>query len=81
MATLDPSLVAHLPLFSGFGVDELGEILREARSLRFAKNSAVFEQGEDAHSFFRAFHDWEGSPPGEWRARHAEPAQPVAPAV
>jgi AraC-like DNA-binding protein len=26
---------------------------------------------EDAHSFFRAFHDWEGSSPGEWRARHA----------
>ncbi|MDY7093027.1 MAG: AraC family transcriptional regulator ligand-binding domain-containing protein [Acidobacteriota bacterium] len=26
---------------------------------------------EDAHSFFRAFHSWEGSPPGEWRARHA----------
>jgi AraC-like DNA-binding protein len=26
---------------------------------------------EDAHSFFRAFHQWEGSPPGEWRARHA----------
>lgn len=26
---------------------------------------------EDAHSFFRAFHDWEGSPPGEWRERHA----------
>lgn len=26
---------------------------------------------EDAHSFFRAFHAWEGSPPGEWRARHA----------
>jgi AraC-like DNA-binding protein len=25
---------------------------------------------EDDHSFFRAFHDWEGSPPGEWRARH-----------
>ena len=24
-----------------------------------------------AHSFFRAFHDWEGIPPGEWRARHA----------
>jgi len=22
---------------------------------------------EDAHSFFRAFHDWEGSSPGEWR--------------
>jgi AraC-like DNA-binding protein len=27
---------------------------------------------EDAHSFFRAFHDWEGSSPGEWRARHAQ---------
>ena len=26
---------------------------------------------EDAHSFFRAFHQWEGSPPGEWRARNA----------
>jgi AraC-like DNA-binding protein len=26
---------------------------------------------EDAHSFFRAFHQWEGSPPGEWRTRHA----------
>jgi AraC-like DNA-binding protein len=29
---------------------------------------------EDAHSFFRAFHGWEGSPPGEWRARHARSA-------
>jgi AraC-like DNA-binding protein len=29
---------------------------------------------EDAHSFFRAFHEWEGSPPGEWRARHAAAA-------
>lgn len=26
---------------------------------------------EDAHSFFRAFHDWEGSSPGAWRARHS----------
>ncbi len=26
---------------------------------------------EDAHSFFRAFHHWEGSSPGDWRARHA----------
>ena len=26
---------------------------------------------EDANSFFRAFHEWEGSTPGEWRARHA----------
>ncbi len=34
---------------------------------------------EDAHSFFRAFHGWEGSSPGEWRARHAAPS--AVPAV
>jgi len=28
---------------------------------------------EDANSFFRAFHHWEGTSPGEWRARHAHP--------
>jgi len=28
---------------------------------------------EDANSFFRAFLDWEGRPPGEWRTAHAEP--------
>jgi AraC-like DNA-binding protein len=33
---------------------------------------------EDAHSFFRAFQDWEGSSPGEWRARHAR-SQGLAP--
>lgn len=26
---------------------------------------------EDAHSFFRAFHDWEGTSPGAWRARQS----------
>ncbi len=25
---------------------------------------------EDANSFFRAFHQWEGAPPGRWRERH-----------
>src|SRR5260370_4541869 len=56
MATVDPSLVAHLPLSAGFSADELGEILREARSARFTKNSAVFEQGEEAHSFYLLLH-------------------------
>lgn len=27
---------------------------------------------EDANSFFRAFHQWEGSSPGEWRAAHMQ---------
>jgi AraC-like DNA-binding protein len=26
---------------------------------------------EDANSFFRAFHNWEGTSPGEWRTVHA----------
>ncbi|MDO8396619.1 MAG: Crp/Fnr family transcriptional regulator [Bradyrhizobium sp.] len=56
MATIDPSLVAHLPLFAGFGTEELSDILREARSVRFARNSPVFEEGQDAHSFFVLLH-------------------------
>jgi CRP/FNR family transcriptional regulator, nitrogen oxide reductase regulator len=67
MATVDPSLVAHLPLFAGFAADELGEILREARSVRFPKNSAIFEQGEGAHSFFVLLH-------GHVRASKTTPA-------
>ena len=30
---------------------------------------------EDANSFFRAFHHWEGTTPGEWRAVHMKAAQ------
>ena len=56
MATVDRSLVANLPLFAGFSAEELTEILREARSLRIAKNGNVFAEGEDAHSFFVLLH-------------------------
>jgi len=56
MATVDRSLVANLPLFAGFSAEELTEILREARSLRIAKNRNVFAEGEDAHSFFVLLH-------------------------
>lgn len=33
---------------------------------------------EDSHSFFRAFHGWEGDSPGEWRARHRPPRSRAA---
>jgi len=29
---------------------------------------------EDANSFFRAFHEWEGTSPGQWRTLHAASA-------
>ena len=56
MAAVDRSLVANLPLFAGCSAEELTEILREARSLRIAKNRNVFAEGEDAHSFFVLLH-------------------------
>jgi CRP-like cAMP-binding protein len=56
MAHLDLSLVSALPLFAGFEAAELDEILREAHPLHRPKNTVVFEQGEDAHSFFVLLH-------------------------
>jgi CRP/FNR family transcriptional regulator, nitrogen oxide reductase regulator len=53
---IDRSLVADVPLFAGVAPQALDAILSEARSTRHAKNSAVFEQGEDAHSFFLLLH-------------------------
>jgi AraC-like DNA-binding protein len=35
---------------------------------------------KDAHSFHRAFHHWEGTPPGQWRnARHSNKVEEVSP--
>ena len=67
MAAVDRSLVAELPLFAGLAPAELDAILAEARSTRYPKNSAVFEEGEDAHSFFVLLH-------GHVRASKTTPA-------
>ena len=56
MADVDSSMIADLPLFSGLEAADLQAIMRDARSHRFAKNAAVFQQGEDAHSFFLLLH-------------------------
>jgi CRP-like cAMP-binding protein len=67
MTKVDTSLVAHLPLFAGFSTTDLDTILGEARSLRFARNAAVFRQGDEAHSFFVLLH-------GHVRASKTTPA-------
>jgi len=53
---IDRSLIANLPLFTGLDAAELDAILSGARTARYAKNAVVFEQGEDAHSFFVLLH-------------------------
>ena len=50
--TLDRSVIAQLSLFGGLSPADLDEALRGARSVRYAKDSAVFEQETEAHSFF-----------------------------
>ncbi|MEP9373778.1 Crp/Fnr family transcriptional regulator [Mesorhizobium sp. KR1-2] len=52
MSRLDRSLIADLPIFQGLAPADLDGILQKARSLRIAKDQAVFEQEGDAHSFF-----------------------------
>lgn len=56
MPAVERSVVADMPLFSGLATGELEEILCEARSLRYAKDTAVFEQGGEADSFFVLLH-------------------------
>jgi CRP-like cAMP-binding protein len=52
MSRLDRSLIASLPAFQGLTPTELDRMVGQARSLRIARNRAVFEQEQDAHSFF-----------------------------
>lgn len=56
MAAVDRSLVANLPMFAGLSAGEQDELLREARSIRYPKDTAVFDQGEQASRFFLLLH-------------------------
>jgi CRP-like cAMP-binding protein len=52
VSRLDRSLIAGLSPFQGVAPADLDRILQKARSLRIAKDEAVFEQEGEAHSFF-----------------------------
>ncbi|RWA59537.1 Crp/Fnr family transcriptional regulator [Mesorhizobium sp.] len=52
MASLDRSLIAGLSLFEGIAAADLDRIIGQARSIRIAKDQPVFEQEQEAHSFF-----------------------------
>jgi CRP-like cAMP-binding protein len=56
MAPLDRSIVANVPVFAELGGRDLDVILRDARSVRYPKDTSVFEQGAVAHSFFVLLH-------------------------
>jgi len=56
MASIDRSLVAALPMFAGLTPVEQEELLREARSVRYPKDTTVFDQGADADRFFVLLH-------------------------
>jgi AraC-like DNA-binding protein len=57
--------------FDGRGRRELAQHYLLHSSLEL--NETAYLLGyEDANSFFRAFHGWEGTTPGEWRAVHTK---------
>lgn len=56
MAAIDRSLVAGLPMFASLAAAEQDELLRESRSVRYPKGSAVFDQGTPADCFFLLLH-------------------------
>jgi AraC-like DNA-binding protein len=62
---------------AGITFQQVLEDTRRELARHYLRHSAVdlnavayFLGYEHANSFFRAFQGWEGTPPGEWRARH-----------
>lgn len=49
---LDRTLISGLPAFAGLSGDDLDVVLSRARSSRYAKDSEVFGQEQEAASFF-----------------------------
>lgn len=56
MAAVDRSLIAGLPLFANLAPADLDDLLREAHAVHYDKNSVVFEEGQEADSFFVLLH-------------------------
>ena len=56
MAGVDRSLVAGVPVFAGLAPEQIDQLLQEAQSVRYAKGTTVFQQDEEAHSFFILLH-------------------------
>lgn len=52
MPSLDRSLIAGLPQFQGLAPEDLDRILQRARSARYPKDTAIFEQDEEAANFY-----------------------------
>ncbi len=52
MPALDRSLIAGLPQFQGLLPEDLDRMLQRARSARYPKDTAIFEQDEEATNFF-----------------------------
>jgi hypothetical protein len=52
LSSLDRSLIAGVSAFQGMAPTDFDCIIGQARSLRIAKDQPVFEQEQEAHSFF-----------------------------
>ena len=56
MPGLDRALIAGVPLFQGLTPAQQDDVLRDAHSVRFPKGSDVFQQDQEASSFFFLLH-------------------------